>query len=81
MSHTTSTTTTYRVHGSVRGTVSRHRTLAAAVRGAAKDRRACRRLGGGAYSDVQVQRRTAQGWETVGQCELEVAGLVGSDWT
>lgn len=44
----------YVVRGNVRGTISYHRTISGAVRARNRDRRYCRRLGGGAYSDVVV---------------------------
>ena len=44
----------YSVTGNVRGTVSKHIKLSAAVRAPVKDRRDCHRLGGGSYSDCRV---------------------------
>lgn len=44
----------YKVRGSVRGTIYDGRSETAALRAIAKDRRDCRNLGGGAYSDVQL---------------------------
>lgn len=44
----------YIVYGSVRGLVSEHRSVQAARASADNDRRDCGRLGGGAYSDVNV---------------------------
>ncbi len=46
----------YIVTGSVRGTISRHNTLCAAIRSMRKDQRDCRSIGGGAYSDVSIER-------------------------
>lgn len=59
----------YIVYGSVRGLVSEHRTLAAALKAAGKDRRDCRSCGGGAYSDVRVYESVEGGWEPVGRDE------------
>jgi len=51
----TYTLTHYTAHGPVRGSCGHaHKTLAAARKCAARDRRACARLGGGAYSDRQA---------------------------
>jgi len=63
----------YAVAGNVRGTISKHLKLGAAVRAMARDRRACKSLGGGAYSDVQV-------WDlkTDKPVDLEEAGY--ADW-
>ena len=44
----------YVVNGAVRGEISRHIKLSAAVRAMARDHRACKGLGGGAYSDARV---------------------------
>ena len=46
----------YIVKGSVRGTISKHNALSAAIRSMRKDQKQCRKLGGGAYSDARVQR-------------------------
>ena len=51
------TKTTYHAIGSVRGACGHaHRSIAAAVRCAHRDELACRRAGGGAYSDRVVKR-------------------------
>ena len=44
----------YAVVGPVRGEISRHLKLSAAVRAMYSDRRGCKSLGGGSYSDVRV---------------------------
>lgn len=46
----------YNVIGSVRGLVSRHSSLQAAIRSMEQDQKSCKRLGGGAYSDVRIER-------------------------
>jgi len=46
----------YAVRGSVRGLISRHRTIASALASCQRDKLDCWRLGGGAYSDAQVER-------------------------
>lgn len=46
----------YIVKGSVRGTISRHNTISGAYRSMRKDQKSCARLGGGAYSDVDIER-------------------------
>lgn len=46
---------TYRVAGEVRGVISYHRSLGAAIRSLLKDQRGCDSLGGGAYSDCWIQ--------------------------
>lgn len=52
---------TYRVRGSVRGVISTgHRTISGAVASALRDERQVGRLGGGAYSDAQVEREDGQ---------------------
>lgn len=45
----------YVVRGDVRGTLSRHRTLNAAVASLRRDQRVCQSLGGGAYSDCEIE--------------------------
>lgn len=58
----------YIVYGSVRGMVSKHRTAAGAERSLAADRRGCRSLGGGAYSDARVyviDRAGVEGWRAI----------------
>lgn len=45
----------YTVEGSVRGIISRHRTLSAACRSLLRDQRQCSGLGGGSYSDAAVR--------------------------
>jgi hypothetical protein len=49
---------TYIVKGPVRGTISSHRTLNAAIRSLLKDRRGCRKQGG--YSDAVIIRADGQ---------------------
>jgi hypothetical protein len=44
----------YVVKGKVRGEISKHLKLSAAVRSMARDHRICRNMGGGAYSDARV---------------------------
>lgn len=46
----------YIIKGSVRGTLSSHRTISGAFRSMRKDQKACASLGGGAYSDVEIER-------------------------
>jgi len=46
----------YIVKGSVRGTISSHRTIFGAFLSMRKDQKACASLGGGAYSDVEIER-------------------------
>lgn len=46
----------YSVEGSIRGVISRHRKLSAAVKSMRKDHGDCYALGGGAYSDVDIVR-------------------------
>lgn len=52
--------TKYIVKGSVRGTISRHTKLSAAIRSMLKDERQCASLGGGAYSDVSIFREDGE---------------------
>lgn len=44
----------YIVKGNVRGLISTHRKLSAAIKSLLKDKKECSSLGGGAYSDVNV---------------------------
>jgi len=44
----------YVVQGSVRGHVSNHRTLEAAIKSMHKDWDSCSKLGGGSYSDAKI---------------------------
>ncbi len=60
--------TKYIVTGSVRGTISRHAKLSAAIRSMQKDQRDCRSLGGGAYSDVSIEREDG---EDLSDAEIE----------
>ena len=48
--------TKYIVSGSVRGTISQHNTISGAYRSMRRDQKSCKRLGGGAYSDVSISR-------------------------
>lgn len=50
----------YIVKGSVRGHISSHRTIAGAIKSLRRDQRACRGLGGGAYSDCAILRADGQ---------------------
>lgn len=59
----------YIVYGSVRGLISEHRVQSAAVRRADKDRKDCRGLGGGAYSDACVYRWQAGEWTMIEEAE------------
>ena len=47
----------YIVKGSVRGTISQHNKLSAAIRSMRRDQRDCQSLpGGNCYSDVEIER-------------------------
>ena len=46
----------YIVRGAVRGVISQHLTFGAAIRSLQKDQRECGNLGGGAYSDAEIER-------------------------
>jgi len=64
----------YVVKGKVRGEISRHLKLSAAVRAMARDHRICNELGGGAYSDARVfDLKTGE------PVDLEVEGY--ADWS
>ena len=65
---------TYIVRGSVRGTISRHTKIIAAIRSLRKDRRACRSLGGGAYSDCKIERADGEPLSEAEQAEIYAAG-------
>jgi len=65
---------TYRVAGSVRGIISYHRTLACAVRSMTSDRRGCRALGGGAYSDAAIQEWAGGRYRPVAADAIEAYG-------
>ena len=49
----------YVVEGDVRGFISRHRSLDAAVKSLRRDQFACASLGGGAYSDAVIVDKVA----------------------
>lgn len=54
------------VWGSVRGLVSEHRSMEAALKSLARDQRACRSLSSGltrSYSDASIYTWTESGWQ------------------
>lgn len=51
----------YIVEGFVRGRISEHRVLNAAVKSMVKDQKSCSSLGGGVYSDAMVFENTIKG--------------------
>lgn len=53
------------VYGQVRGVVSNHRQVDAAMRSLIRDRRVCRNLGSGAYSDAAVYVFRRDRWEAI----------------
>lgn len=62
----------YIVYGSVRGLVSEHRKVEAALRSARRDQAGCASQGG--YSDAYVYRWDAsEGWAVVDTYEIETA--------
>lgn len=65
----------YTVQGSVRGEISRHRTLDRAIASRAKDHRDCASLGGGSYSDAEIYEVQHARSEATGRLCLERVDL------